>query len=108
MTIDWDKAVLGPVMGVFGEPVTFSPAAGSPFAISGVFDEAYREVEVIDGDIPVTTEIPVVGVRIAAFTIPPQQGDQLTIAGTGATYAVREVRLDGHGGAKLMLNYISG
>jgi len=108
MAIDWNKAVLGPVMGVFGEAVTYSPSAGTPFAISGIFDEAYREVEVVDGDIPVTTEIPVLGVRIADFPAPPLQGDLLTITRTGATYAVREARLDGHGGAKLMLNYISG
>jgi hypothetical protein len=34
----------------------------------------------------------------------PQQGDTLTIARTGETFIVKEVRDDGHGAAQLLLN----
>jgi len=108
VAIDWDKAVLGPVMGVFGELVHYAPAAGQPFDIAdAVFDEAYREVVVEDG-IPVSSVTPVLGVRLAAFLTPPAQDDALTIDRTGTTYVVREVRPDSHGEAKLMLNWVTG
>ncbi len=106
MAIDWDGNVLAPVLGVFGESITYSPAAGAPFAISGVFDEAYSEID-LAGGMPVTTDTPVVGVRLAQFAAPPSQGDSLTIARLGWTFVVKEVRPDGHGYAKLMLNYQS-
>ena len=41
------------------------------------------------------------------FPAPPVQNDTLSIGSVGATYVVREVRLDGHGYAKLMLNFVS-
>lgn len=100
--VDWDALVLGPCLAVFGDPVTFVPVIGSPIAISGVFDEAYGEV-VLDGEVPITSESPVLGVRLSAFVAPPQQGDALVVR--NSRYVVREVRPDGHGGAKLMLNY---
>jgi hypothetical protein len=104
--VDWDALVLGPLEQAFGEPVTFIPASGDrPFGGWGIFDEAYREVDIAGGQ-AVTTECPVLGIRISAFQSPmqamPQQDDRLSIR--GATYVIREVRLDSHGGAKLLLN----
>lgn len=103
--IDWDRAVLGPLEAVFGEPVTYAPAAGGGFDVSGVFDAAYREVE-LAGGIGITTETPVLGVRLSQFATAPEQGDRLTIQRTGLTYEVREVRPDSHGAARLMLNEV--
>jgi hypothetical protein len=103
MAIDWDKAVLAPVMGVFGEAVTYSPSVGTPFAITGIFDEAYHEVDLVEGA-PVNTVIPILGVRLEPFSVMPSQGDTLTITRTGESYVVRDVRVDGKGGAKLLLN----
>ncbi|MDA8230152.1 MAG: hypothetical protein M0006_02315 [Magnetospirillum sp.] len=109
MAIDWDTAVIGPCMDVFGEPVTYAPAAGGMFVVTGVFDEAYREIDSITADgVPLTGEMPVLGVQLSQFAQPPVQVDQLTVQRTGITYVVKEVRLDGHGGAKLMLGYLSG
>lgn len=105
--VDWDKFVIGPTIQVFGEPVTYQPTGGSAFVVSGIFDEAYREVD-LAGGMAATTEVPVLGVRMADFPTPPQQDDTLVIQRLNATYAVREVRLDGHGGAKLMLNFLGG
>lgn len=104
--VDWDALVLAPLQAVFGEPVTFIPASGdAPFVGAGVFDEAYRQIDLAGGE-AVTTECPVLGVRLSAFQSPmqavPQQGDKLSIR--GATYMIREVQKDSHGGAKLLLN----
>lgn len=99
--IAWDALVLGPLQSTFGEPVTFLPASGGSFAVNGIFDEAYREVD-LAGGVAVTTEHPVLGIRTSAFQVLPKQGDQFTIR--GANYTVREVQVDGHGAAKVLLN----
>jgi hypothetical protein len=101
--VDWDSLVLAPLQSVFGEPVTFLPAIGQPIAVSGIFDEAYREVD-LAGGMAVTTESPVLGIRISDFPVLPLQGDQVTVPSRAKTYIVREVQLDGHGAAKLLLN----
>ena len=103
--IDWDAQVLAPNEAVFGEPVTYIPAIGADFAILGVFDEAWREVELLDTELGNTSVTPVLGVRLNQFPNPPQQNDQVRIARVNSTYRVREVRPDGHGGAKLLLNF---
>jgi hypothetical protein len=105
--IDWATKVVGKVMKVFGEPVTFRPAAGGSFTINGVFDGAYREVVVEDGNFPTSGTFPVLGVSLADFTTPPLQNDQLMIVRTGISYIVREVRDDSHGHARLNLNELS-
>lgn len=105
--IDWGQNVLGPLLGVFGEAATYAPATGAPFAIIGIFDEAYRELSGLESGIAMTTEMPVLGVRVSDFPASPLQGDQLTLQRTGVRYVVREVRLDGHGYAKLMLNDVT-
>ncbi len=105
--IDWNAAVLAPVHGVFGQPVTYTPSAlgATPFTVTGVFDEAYREIDLAGGT-AITTETPVLGVRASEFLAPPMQGDTLIIQATGHTYSVRDVRPDGHGEIKLMLNFV--
>lgn len=103
--IDWDTAVLAGVISVFGEPVTYTPAIGAPLSITGVFDEAYQDLTLAGGT-AMTTSTPVLGVRVSDFPALPAQGDTLVIASTGEAFTVKEVRADGHGWAKLMLNYI--
>lgn len=109
MSIDWDSLVIGPVVGVFGEPFTFTPAVSNPssppYSITGVFDEAYRELDLAGGT-AATTEMPVLGVQMSQFPVMPRQGDQALCQRTGELFVVKEVRIDGHGAAKLMLNYI--
>lgn len=108
MTVDWDALVHGPVAAVFGEPVLYTPATGEPFTITGVFDEAYAEVQVIEG-VPVSSVKPVLGVRLSDFgATPPDSGDTLTIIRTGTVYVVSNPNPDGHGWAKLTLNWVSG
>jgi hypothetical protein len=101
--IDWDLLVLARLQGVFGEPVTYLPAIGSPRAVSGIFDEAYREVD-LAGGMAVTTQSPVLGIRTSEYLSLPLQGDQFVVPSRNKTYIVREVQIDGHGAAKVLLN----
>ncbi|MDR3438955.1 hypothetical protein [Telmatospirillum sp.] len=110
MAIDWDRAVLAPVMAVFGEdkPVNYRPSSGQPFdLIDAVFDEAYHELQMIDESADINTSRPVLGVRLGLFSIPPKQGDQVFVPKVNSTYAVRDSRPDGHGHALLLLNFVS-
>lgn len=111
--IDWDSLVLAPLESIFGEgepaaePIMFQPAeGGAAYPIDGVFDAAWRDLEMVD-PLGATSTLPVLGVRLARWAAlgkrEPQQDDQLTIPRTGKTYIVKEVRPDSHGGAKLLL-----
>lgn len=103
MPIDFSTLVLNPCMNTFADDITYIPAVEPQFAARGVFDEAYEELVVIDGQ-PVTTRMPVLGIRLSEYAVAPVQNDQLIIG--VKRYIVREVRIDSHGGAKLMLNRI--
>lgn len=105
MPIDWDAVVIGPLQGVFGQPVTYTPRGGTAFQVSGVFDDAYlKEVMYEDGSMGTNTVSAVLGVRLFEFAAMPAQNDSLTIVSSGVTYLVRDVRPDSRGGAKLMLS----
>ena len=100
--------MLAPNIDVFGEPATFSPAVGASFDFMGIFDNAYKEISMSDFGTEITSVYPVIGINLADFPNVPLQGDSLTIQGTGKTYIVRDVQPDSHGGAMLILNYVSG
>lgn len=107
--IAWDSLLLAAVDGIFGQPATYRTRAGVEYPLHGVFDEAVTDVDVSESP-PVTTVHPVFGYRVAALPVPAHQGDTLLIpAAPGAPladarYVVREVRVDGHGWALLLLN----
>lgn len=105
MPINWGTDVLGPLMGVFGEPVQYRPRVDAPLTINGVFDDAYqKEMLFSDASVELTTVQAVLGVQLSQFSVPPAQNDQLTIVRTGGAYVVKDVRVDSHGGAKLILS----
>lgn len=106
--IDWDALVVGPCVSVFGQPITFRPAAGGAFPITGVFDDAYLGVVMgTDGDPAIATIDPVLGVQLSQFTAlglaDPDQDDTLTVDAVGKTYMVMNVEPDGKGLVKLRL-----
>ena len=107
MPFNFDQLVLGPCVDTFGEvnqgfPIPiYTPERGGQFNIDGVFDEAYKENVIRDGEI-VTVTMPVLGVRASGMLIEGKQGDEVIVR--GKTYTVREVRPDSHGHLKLMLN----
>lgn len=105
--IDWDSLVLAPLMSIFGEATqaTYTPKSGAgAFSIDGVFDRAYKDLTILEGDPGFNSLGPVLGVRLAQFASPPLQGDTVTIASVGLTYMVGNVQSDGHGWCKLRLN----
>ena len=104
--IDWDSMVVGPTTATFGDPdVLFQPRCGTPYKVTGVFDEAYQEMAGIDGLFPsnITNTRPVLGVQLSQFVTPPVQDDAVTIPSNGRTYWINEVQPDSHGGALLLL-----
>lgn len=109
MAIDWDKAVLGPLERVFGEGgqgdarVMFYPNGGESYPIDGVFDKAYKDVDLSDPIVPFNVTVPVLGVRLSLFAEQPLADDQVYIPSAKAMFLIKEVRPDGHGWAKLML-----
>lgn len=107
MTIDWG-ALTAPCRDAFGEAVTYTPQTGAPFAINGVYDDAYVEVTAAGDGSAVTSTFPVLGVLLSDFPSPPLQGDQYTVTRTGETLVVKEVRPDSHGWAILRSNLLSG
>ncbi len=112
MSVDWEAEVGAPTTAVFGGAATYFPKDGSPsFGVIGVFDEAYREVTMID-ELSFTSEAqPVIGItdsQFAAKNWTPAQGDKVRIddplaRAYGQTFMVKEPRPDSHGITKLML-----
>jgi hypothetical protein len=104
--IDLDALVIGPTIAVFGESVELAETSPSPRTFQGVFDSAYLELPALGGeviaDINITTRQPVLGVQLSAMPVAPFQGMELVIR--DKIYSVKEVREDGHGHAKLLLN----
>ncbi|WP_456306087.1 head-tail joining protein [Gluconobacter kondonii] len=104
--------MLGPCQDVFGEAVEWqSGKIGVWQPISGIFDDAYRPVDLIGGDdglspVHITTTRPILGVRESSFQVPPDQGDLIRVR--GKVYRIQEVRTDSHGGLHLELNDATG
>lgn len=107
MGVDWDALVIGPVMGVFGEPVVYSRLVGLPLSITGVFDDGFTEVDPVSRPGLMSSK-PTLGIRLEQF--PPDfdakeaQGDWFTVVRTGKTYVVNDGEPDSHGHALLHAN----
>jgi hypothetical protein len=109
--VNFDALVLGPTFDAFAEPVTFIPAAGGiittyggPNIGRGVFDHGHTLLEVQGDGAPVSTETPMLGIRLSEFSTAPVQNDQVYIPSVNSTYMVRDPMPDGHGHARLMLS----
>ncbi len=99
--LDFDALVLGPAMAAFGEPVSYAPGHAAPFTVQAVFDEAYAEVK-FEGDAPIATTRPMLGVQASAFPgLPPCAGELFTVR--GQVWHVAEVHPDGRGHLKIYL-----
>lgn len=100
--------MLAPVMGVFGQPVRYIPAAGAPFEIQrGVFDDGFASVDPF-GPPAVLSSHPVLGIDLAefpaGFDAKEAQGDRFVVLATGVAYIVKAGEPDGHGHAILRAN----
>jgi hypothetical protein len=119
MPIDFDALVLGPCIGIFGQPAIYMPGTGGTVGVAGVFDEAFLETK-FEGEAPVSNARPMLGVRASMFpgTL-PVRGELFQIGGTingaaplgvgvtmtgGAYWSVIEPpHADGHGHLKIFL-----
>jgi hypothetical protein len=85
----------------YGQSVVYTPGTGAPVTLRAVFDALYEVVQLLDG-VPVTTQRPVLDVRLADLgTVAPAIGHTLVIGTDG--YEVTDVQIDGRGSAKLFL-----
>ncbi|HBC1012508.1 TPA: hypothetical protein IGZ65_004161 [Escherichia coli] len=105
--VDWDRHLLAPLMGVFGEACEHRPRGGEPYRLTGIYDRAYaQQLYGDDGGTEVVSSFPVVGVRDAELKVTPVQGDLLFIVRTGELFTIRSVMPDSHGGTRLELNRV--
>lgn len=81
---------------VMGDDVTYSPAAGSPVTIQGIFDNAWVDIE------GVLSLKPTLRINLADLASAPDKGDEVTV--DEVDYRVTESRVDGHGGSTLILH----
>lgn len=113
--VDWDADVLGPCMDAFATPCTYRDAYGVDTQITGVFMSAYLELtpmgrgpgldsEAMAYGLPgaISTAMPMLGIQLSQIKRAPAQNDAVQI--NGNWYRVKEVRPDGVGAAKLLLN----
>lgn len=104
--INFSALVLGPAMGVFGQPIVFTPTASqpgaAPFTARGIY--AVKQVTVRTDDGIFTDQQPTLGIRIGPapdFPVMPEQGDSFVLNGT--TWNVFDWQPDGQGGVDLVL-----
>lgn len=126
MPVDFSNTVLVAGMSAFAQRADFIPAAGGVIVTSnpawdgfalvgalpnvgrGVFDQGNRDLIFRGTDeVPTTTEIPTLGIRLAEFATAPLQDDRVTIPSVATTYVVMEVLIDSHGGARLKLQAVT-
>jgi hypothetical protein len=94
-----DKAVCSQLSDV---SVTYTPSAGSPVVVKGVFDSNYTRVESPSGEVGVSSSGPAVFLRVVELPSDPSE-DTATITISGVSYSIKEAKPDGLGGVHLLL-----
>jgi len=84
-------------LAAFGRTVTYTPQAGSSFALTGILDSGARPENAAPG------VYALLFVRAAAFVEPPARGDEVTV--DGAIYKVVDLEADAEGGLRLVLHF---
>lgn len=99
---DFDTPLIAAIT-AFGEPCSWQQQYGTPVAVNAVFDEPFQDLSFDSGNpVLVMEQKPAATIRLADLAVTPQQGDQFIARGT--LYVIREVRPDGQGAARLILN----
>ena len=81
----------------------YIPVIGAPFALNGVFDNGVGIVDLNDPTSEIWTPKPMLGCASADFPAPPVADDHVFIPKVNATYVVKAVADDSHGGVQLEL-----
>lgn len=98
------------MLGTFGEVLTYTPKGGTPRSnatdggpLLGVFRSSTEEPSLETGTL-LLVERPNVAVDLAQFAPDvPKRGDVIAVATRAFTGIVQEVRLDGEGGATVLM-----
>lgn len=85
----------------FPTSATYLPSGGISYPITGIFDDAFQEVQTLDGAI-IQSVGPRFGVRLNDLQATPKPNDKLEIG--SKTYRVIEFRPDGEAGGVLILH----
>lgn len=94
---------LSTILDCLGEPVTYRPRKGGTFAIDGIFDEAFRQVDPDTQEV-VASNNPRVGIKLKDIPFKPEQGDEIRIR--NKIYRVKDSQEDGLGGTSLLLTEV--
>lgn len=97
------KKLLGHATNVLGEFVEYCPVNGSPIKIRAIFDNEWEQVDP-DTERVVSSQSPILGIRLIDLKSPPKVQDLVTILDSGDKYKVIDIREDGQGGASLFLH----
>jgi len=81
----------------FGRQITYTPAAGGPFTVTGIVDSGARPEDAAPG------VYALLFVRAVAFPEPPARGDEITA--DGSIYKVVDLEADAEGGLRLVLHF---
>ena len=121
VAVDFDSLVIGPTIGIFGEPIIYTPVIkgpmlvqGTPVNITGVFDEGHLDVSLNAENTPVSTAAPILGIQKSALDAAntaagtasndPAENDFVYIPRTDTYYIVKDPQPDGHGHFLLRLS----
>jgi hypothetical protein len=84
------------VLSEFGQQVTYTPGAGSPFTVTGVLETGVGEEDNMPGTYAVLF------VKTDSFEQPPARGDEVAVG--DVTYKVVDLDVDPVGGIRLTLH----
>ena len=91
---------------VVGGPVTYTPGVGAAVEVEGVFDAAYRRLDL--GQPGVSTTSPAVFLLLVDLPSDPRTDFAATVTVNGVAYSVHEVQPDGiAGGVVLLLHRVT-
>jgi hypothetical protein len=81
----------------FGTQITYTPQLGVAFALTGILDVGARREDAAPGTYALLFA------KAAAFSSPPERGDEVTVA--NAVYKVVDIEADAGGGLRLVLHF---
>lgn len=96
-------------MTAFGDLVEFRPKPTGAVIQRRVIVENQHLVVDVGGEAPISSSEPVLSIQLSDFPQKPKQGDEGTILEghfAGKDFRIIERQEDGHGGAKLPLQWI--
>jgi hypothetical protein len=122
--VDFSSLVLAPNMAVFGKSITITPVAsqpnGQPYLAQGIWAVTSQSIMNEAGNILSTVGLKL-SIRMADFTVPPSQGDWVTVAASdlplgywqgvlvpnaNLDFEIDTFTPDGQGAAVMTLNHV--